>query len=259
MDLGLAGRVAAVTGGSSGIGLAIAAALATEGADVVIGARGVNKLHAAADELDRRGPGRIMAHAIDTATDDSVRSFFDDVRRLIGDPQILVNGAATPSTGTLGEERLEAEINVKVRGYLRCARAVAPAMAASGWGRIINIGGTAARRSGSVVGSIRNVAVTALSKNLADELGQTGINVTSVHPALTYTEGTAARVQAAAQAQGTSEEAILQDMSSGSSIGRLVTAEEVAWVVAFLASPRSVSINGDSVYVGGGTLGAIYY
>ena len=105
-----------------------------------------------------------------------------------GGVDILVNAAATPNRGGFGEETLEAEINVKVRGYLRCARAVAPLMAAQGWGRIVNISGLAARQTGSVVGSVRNVAVAAMTKNLADELGPSGINVTVVHPGLTITE-----------------------------------------------------------------------
>src|SRR6185312_10888528 len=107
----------------------------------------------------------------------------------LGGVDILVNAAATPATGApFTDDDLEGEINVKVRGYLRCARAVAPVMAATGWGRIVNVSGLAARHTGSVVGSVRNVAVAALTKNLADELGPAGINVTVVHPGSTVTE-----------------------------------------------------------------------
>ena len=158
-----------------------------------------------------------------------------------GGVDILVNAAATPNRGGFGEETLEDEINVKVRGYLRCARAVAPLMAAQGWGRIVNVSGLAARQTGSVVGSVRNVAVAALTKNLADELGPSGINVTVVHPGPTVTE----RLPPA-------------DPSSVS-IGRLVTAAEVADVIVFLCSPRSVAINGDAIAVGGGARGSIHY
>jgi NAD(P)-dependent dehydrogenase (short-subunit alcohol dehydrogenase family) len=89
---------------------------------------------------------------------------------------------------------------------------------------------------------VRNVAVAAMTKNLADELGPLGINVTVVHPGATVTE----RVPPAS-------------LASNVSIGRLVTAAEVADVVCFLASPRSVAINGDAITVGGGTPGPIYY
>jgi NAD(P)-dependent dehydrogenase (short-subunit alcohol dehydrogenase family) len=132
-------------------------------------------------------------------------------------------------------------------------------MQARGWGRIVNISGLATRQSGNIVGSIRNVAVAALTKNLADELGPSGINVTVVHPGLTRTERTAALVAAQAQAQGVGEAAILQRMAEANSIRRLVDAAEVADVVAFLASPKSVAINGDAIAAGGGAPRAILY
>jgi NAD(P)-dependent dehydrogenase (short-subunit alcohol dehydrogenase family) len=132
-------------------------------------------------------------------------------------------------------------------------------MQARGWGRIVNISGLATRQSGNTVGSIRNVAVAALTKNLADELGPSGINVTVVHPGLTRTERTAALVTAQAQAQGVGEDLILQRMAEGNSIRRLVDAAEVADVVAFLASPKSVAINGDAIAAGGGAPRAIHY
>jgi NAD(P)-dependent dehydrogenase (short-subunit alcohol dehydrogenase family) len=118
-------------------------------------------------------------------------------------------------------------------------------MIARGWGRIINISGLAARSAGLPSSSIRNVAVAALTKNLADELGRSGINVTVVHPGATVTERT-------------TEESAAR-LAAGVSIGRVVTAAEVADVVTFLASPRSVAINGDAIAAAGGAPGAIHY
>jgi NAD(P)-dependent dehydrogenase (short-subunit alcohol dehydrogenase family) len=103
---------------------------------------------------------------------------------------------------------------------------------------------------------VRNVAVAAMTKNLADELGAQGVNVNVVHPGLTRTETVPA---AMAQARGVSVEELERTVSAGIGIGRLVTADEVAAVVAFLASPKSVAINGDAVSAGGGARGAIYY
>jgi NAD(P)-dependent dehydrogenase (short-subunit alcohol dehydrogenase family) len=154
---------------------------------------------------------------------------------------------------------MRAEIETKVLGYLRCARAVAPHMTAQGWGRIVNISGLAARQTASVVGSIRNVAVAAMTKNLADELGPLGVNVTVVHPGLTVTERTPGLIAGLAARQGITEADARAALTSGISIGRMVTAAEVADVVAFLASPRSVAINGDALAVGGGVRGAIHY
>src|SRR5262249_28754123 len=99
----------------------------------------------------------------------------------------------------------------------------------------------------------------AMTKNLADELGPRGINVTVVHPGMTRTERTPESLAAMAAARGTDVEALEASIAAGIAIGRMVTAEEVADVVAFLASPRSVAINGDAIVVGGGARGAIHY
>ena len=183
----------------------------------------------------------------------------DAVVERLGGVDVLVNCAARPNTGQLGEDALELEINVKVRGYLRCIRAVAPHMAASGWGSIVNVAGVAARRTGSVTGTIRNVAVAALTKNLADELGPQGINVNVVHPALTITEGMPPVVTKVAEAKGISLEEAAAEVGKDVSLGRIMTADEVAAVICFLASPRAVAVNGDPVVAGGGSKGWIAY
>ena len=132
-------------------------------------------------------------------------------------------------------------------------------MIAGGWGRIINVSGLAARQTGSIIGSVRNVAVAALTKNLADELGPKGINVTVVHPGLTRTEKTASLVAARAAVLGVTREEMEQRMAANITVGRIIDAAEVADVVAFLASPRGVAINGDAIACGGGAKGAIHY
>ena len=160
-----------------------------------------------------------------------------------GGIDILVNAAAEPGgyaappkLAEIQAAHLQREIDIKVMGYICAARARwRRTCRRSGWGRIVNISGLAARQSGNTVGSIRNVAVAALTKNLADELGPRGINVTVVHPGLTRTERTAALVAGARQGQGVSEEAIEKRMAEGNSIRHLVDAAEVADVVAFLA------------------------
>jgi NAD(P)-dependent dehydrogenase (short-subunit alcohol dehydrogenase family) len=132
-------------------------------------------------------------------------------------------------------------------------------MTERGWGRIVNISGLAARSTGSVVGSVRNVAVAAMTKNLADEYGAEGVNVTVVHPGLTVTERFGETMAAMARARGTTPEEVEAAAARGVSIGRIVTAQEVADVVAFLASPRSIAINGDAIVAGGGARGPIHY
>lgn len=265
MDLQLGGKRALVTGGSRGIGAAVAAVLAAEGADVALLARDAGALEPTAERIRVHGTTIVTVPA-DTTQDDAVDAAVDEVRRRLGGVDILVNCAAKPASPDLAaeladlrDEELRMEIETKVLGYLRTARAVVPLMKAQRWGRIINVSGLAARQTGSSFGSIRNVAVAAMTKNLADELGVLGINVTAVHPGLTVTERTPALVEGYAARHAITVDEAEKRLSASVSIGRSVTAEEVADVVAFLASPRSVSINGDAIPVGGGARGAIHY
>jgi NAD(P)-dependent dehydrogenase (short-subunit alcohol dehydrogenase family) len=265
MDLELAGKRAIVTGGSRGIGLAVAHRLAAEGSAVALVARDPEALEHAAAAVREHG-NRVVVAPADTTDDVAVRAMVADVVGALGGVDVLVNAAARPASSApvpplaqLEDDALRVEIETKVLGYLRCARAVAPAMVAQGWGRIINISGLNARMSGSLVGSVRNVAVAAMTKNLADELGPSGVNVTVVHPGTTVTERTPGMLAARAERDGIPAEEVARRLAGATSIGRLVTGEEVADVVAFLASPRSVAITGDAIAVGGGSRGAIYY
>jgi NAD(P)-dependent dehydrogenase (short-subunit alcohol dehydrogenase family) len=265
VDLGLRGKRALVTGGSRGLGKAAARALADEGCDVVLAARTLGPLAATAEELSSATGRRIVPVEVDTGSAESIVAMVTAAQDALGGVDILVNSAAKPLgqhappplAGITGELFWD-DVNVKVLGYLRCAQAVAPGMAAEGWGRIINVAGLGARVTGSTVGSIRNVAVAALSKNLADELGPSGINVTVVHPGITRTEATPGVLARLAAAGGVSQEVAERSLTH-SSIGRMVESEEVAAVIAFLASPRSVAIQGDAVVCGGGYPGPIHY
>jgi NAD(P)-dependent dehydrogenase (short-subunit alcohol dehydrogenase family) len=266
MDLQLTGKRAIVTGGSRGIGKAIALALAAEGVDVALVARNAGPLEKTASEIAAKTGRRVVGITSDTGDDASVKKMVAEAVSRLGGVDILVNGAAKPGgqgpVPTLKDITAQAfneEMNVKVMGYLRCAREVFPHMARQGWGRIINISGLAARSSGSTIGSMRNVAVAAMTKNLADELGPQGINVTVVHPGTTRTEATPGVIARRASAAGVSEAEMERQMAEGNSVRRIIGAGDIANVVTFLASPLSVAINGDAIAAGGGVGRAIYY
>jgi NAD(P)-dependent dehydrogenase (short-subunit alcohol dehydrogenase family) len=265
MDMQLAGKTAIVTGGSRGIGKAIARELANEGVDLAIVARSADALEQAAAELAEATGRRIFAIVADTSSDESVRTMVAQAANALGHIDILVNCAAQPGgqqpppkLAEVTDDAFYGDVNVKVMGYLRCAREAAPHMIRNGWGRIINISGLAARGTGSTIGSIRNVAVVALTKNLADELGPHGINVTVVHPGLTRTEKTDGVIAARAERQGVSP-AEAEKRMVNNLVGRWIDAGDIANVVTFLASPKSVAINGDVIAAGGGVPGNIYY
>lgn len=251
MDLELSGRRALVTGGSRGIGKAVARQLALEGADVAIAARDQARIEAAVAELSAESEGRVLGRSVDTGDAKSVAEMVRAVADELGGIDIVVNAAArpagqapAPTWDAVTEADLFEEVRVKVLGYLRVAQAAAPYMVRNGWGRIINISGLAARQTSSVVGSVRNVAVAALSKNLADELAGKGINVVTVHPGTTVTEAMTEERRA---------------RPARNLLGRHVDASEIAFLVAFLASPRSVAVNGDVIAAGGGSPGPIFY
>ncbi|SES20331.1 SDR family NAD(P)-dependent oxidoreductase [Sphingobium sp. YR768] len=266
MDLKLKGKRALVTGGSRGIGKAIARALAQEGVRVLLSSRDGSAATAAAEELARETGSEVHAFVADTRDDAQVDALVAHAVAQLGGLDIVVNNAARPGAqpqvpGVAGvaSDYLLDELNTKLVGYLRIARAAAPHLLANSWGRIINISGLAARQTGTIPGSTRNVAIAALTKGLADELGPKGVNVTVVHPGATRTEKTADAIAHKAAADGISQDAAEKILFGQSLIGRIVEAEEVAAVVTFLASPLSVAINGDAIAAGGGSPRAIHY
>jgi NAD(P)-dependent dehydrogenase (short-subunit alcohol dehydrogenase family) len=263
MDLQLSGKTALVTGGSRGIGRAVAKCLVEEGVTVAIAARDLDRVRSTASELSASTGGRVVGFAADMGREDDVRRLVAQAVAEIGPIAILVNNAATaagrarpPLLADITRDKLITEIDVKVLGYLLAAQAVAPSMAAAGWGRIINIAGLAARTTGSAIGSIRNVAVAALTKNLADELGPSGINVTCVHPGLTRTRHLDEAVDDADRELLT----MIEDrIPKNNSIRQMIDAADIAAIVTFLASPLSLAINGDAIVCGGGSPGSIHY
>jgi NAD(P)-dependent dehydrogenase (short-subunit alcohol dehydrogenase family) len=250
VDLELSDKRAIVTGGSRGIGKAVARRLAEEGASVGIASLDPTRVRDAAVELTDVTGGRVVGCAVDTRDDASVRAMVATLADSLGGVDILVNCAAIPGGRTrpkladITADQLWDEVDTKVMGYLRCAREVVPFMKTRGWGRIVNVSGLAARQTGSIIGSVRNVSVAAMTKNLADELGSSGINVTVVHPGATRTE------------RATEQ---LVEIGTHNTIGRIVESEEVADVVVFLASPRSAAITGDAIACGGGIPRDIHY
>ena len=267
MDLKLKGRRALVTGGSRGIGKAIASALAAEGVDVALLARKQDVLDATAAEIAAASGVKVVGVVANTASDDEVkRAVAQAVAALGGGIDILVNAAAEPAgyaappkLADITGDFFQRELDVKVMGYVRTSREVVDHMTTQGWGRIVNISGLAARQTGNAVGSMRNASVAALTKNLADELGPSGINVNVVHPGVTRTERTADLVAAMATKEGVAAETVEKRMAEANSIRHLVDASEIASIVAFLASPLSVAINGEAIAAGGGTPKSIYY
>jgi NAD(P)-dependent dehydrogenase (short-subunit alcohol dehydrogenase family) len=263
VDLDLEGRTAIVTGGGQGIGRGVARELAREGANVVIAARNRERLERTAAELRSETGADVRAIVADHTDTLAVRDLVVETIEAYGRVDILVNNASNAggsATGTAAANvdplAVAFDFDAKTLGYLRCAQAVIPHMVEAGFGRIVNVGGLSARLTGSLSTSIRQAAIHALTKNLADELGPLGIAVTTVHPGATSSESVAAMIELVSPDARAAVETRFVAMSS---YGRLIEVQEVAWVVAFLSSPRSIAINGGAIATGGGHRGSIHY
>ena len=264
MDLDLNDKVAVVTGGSLGIGKAIARELALEGASVVICARRPDLLQDAATDIERETGARVLGIPTDTTQPDQVAGLFEAAAAEFGRVDILVNNAAVVGGLLQGpledatEELLTEDLDTKVVGYFRTAQAAAPFMKRQGWGRIINIGGMSGRYSG-VISGVRNAAVAHLTKTLSGQLGPHGITVNTIHPGTVRTERTDEDYEAEAAASGISKEEIAQRAAKVQSIGRIVESSEIAHLVCFLASPKAAAITGEVIAVDGGRGSAVFF
>lgn len=270
MDLGLEGKRAIVTGGSKGIGKAIARELAREGVDVAIVARSRDQLESTAKELEAETKRRVIPLVADVTSKEQVDRMVAEAAERLGGLHILVNsgsppgGTATGPIETVIDEDLLQDFNVKYVGALRCVRAAIPFLKQQGWGRIINISGTNARNAGNLSGGARNGALVHFTKTLAVHLGRHGITVNCVHPGVTRTERTPRLLAARATELGvTPDEAEKRDFAPdsprGNAIGRMVDASEIAYVTVFLASEKSWSISGELIVATGGAGKSVYY
>ena len=272
MEFGLRGRKAIVTGGSRGIGKAIALELAREGVDVAIVARGQKELSATAEELAAETGQRIVPIVTDVTSREQVDRMTEQAAEQLGGLHILVNSGALPGGSptavghidTVVDEDLLQDFNVKYLGALRCCRAAIPHMKSAGWGRIINISGTNARTAGNLSGGARNTSMVHLTRTLALQLGRDGITVNCIHPGITRTERTPDLLAARAKDLGiTVAEVEARDFAEGAprgnAIGRMVDASEIAYLTVFLASDKAWAVTGELVVANGGTGAAVYY
>lgn len=263
MDLQLKGKVAVVTGGSLGIGRAVTEALAAEGVRVAIVARRQAQLDEVAAEITRATGVEVLGVAADVSDTEQVNAMMQRVAEHFGRVDILVNGAAHPGGLVRSEineadpEGLLEDINIKVVGYMRCAKAAAPHMRRGGFGRIVNIGGLTGRGSKQLSG-MRNVAICHMTKTLSDQLGPHGITVNVIHPGVVETPHIHELYEKEAARQGLSAAQVEANYAKATPIRRVLQPAEIADAVLFLASPRAGAITGESLGVDGGITRGIF-
>jgi 3-oxoacyl-[acyl-carrier protein] reductase len=264
MELGLAGKVAIVTGGSKGIGKTTAFALAREGVHVAICARGRDALQQTAGEIRQATDRKVLPVQADMTNQDDIKRLVATTVQELGAVDILVNNAVNSVPGTFLELPDEAWVNhitVKVLGYVRCAREAIPHMICRGGGRIMNIGGMAARQVGHLTNSngVTNASVANITKNLADQMAQHQILVNCIHPGTTRTPRQDMILERRARDQGISVAAAEREAVQNIPIGRMVEAEDIANLIVFLVSTQASAITGQVIAVDGGAGRGIFY
>ena len=258
----LKGQVAVVTGGGQGLGKAVARALAQRGADVVIAARRRAVLETTAAELSADVGTRVVPVVADTTDTGSVLALAE-AAAAVGQVTILVNGAAAPAglvrndIAAADPEALLADLDTKVVGYFRCIKALAPLMRANHYGRVVNIGGLTGRSSHALSG-MRNVAIVHLTKTLSDQLGPDGITVNTLHPGVVESEHIHDLYAKNAAAEGITAAQVERNFIARTPIRRVLTEDEVAGAVCFLAGPDAGAITGESIGIDGGLSRGIF-
>ena len=250
--LQLQGRRALVTGASSGIGAACARVLAGQGVHVALAARSQDKLEQLAHEQADRGV-HAVAIPVDLSVSGGPEAAVERAAASLGGLDILVNSAGGSVSGTtlqVADEDWVGYLNLKLLGYVRCARAAARVM--DGGGAIVNvIGGSGRRpRGGSVVTSVANAALLAFTEAFAQEVADRGIRVVGVNPGITDTPLLDRMVAERAHLTGQKPEEIREGYRRSALLGRLTTPEEVATYIAFLASPLAAVVSGTTADMG---------
>jgi NAD(P)-dependent dehydrogenase (short-subunit alcohol dehydrogenase family) len=253
MDINLAGRTAVITGGSKGIGLAIATRFAASGAEVAIIARGRAGLDAAATAIGSSGRGRVRAIQGDVAAPADIRRAYDEAMQAFGKIDIVVNNAGTSATGPfekLTDEFMQHDLDQKLFAAIRLTRLAWPQMKERRWGRVINTLniGAKAPRGGSAPTSITRAAGMALTKVLSQEGAPHNVLVNALLVGFIEADQ---HVQAAKKA-GIPVADYVAARAKEIPLGRIGRAEEFANIACFLASDAGSYITGTAINVDGG-------
>ena len=263
MDFELKGKLVLVTGGSQGIGKAIALMLADQGADLIICGRNQDTLNSAVEDIKLKG-GQAWGFQADVSKSNEIEMLFQKVSTIGRGVSILVNNAVTSTSARFDEltdEEFVYHIEVKLMAYIRVARIALEQMKKAGNGRIVNIGGMTARIVAPLrmTNGVTNAGVANFTKQFANYAAQFSVNVNCVHPGYTATDRIMQIFKREAQESGTDLNAVLKKRTADIPLGKLIEPEDIASAVLFFCSPLSKMITGQCIAVDGGSGEAISY
>jgi NAD(P)-dependent dehydrogenase (short-subunit alcohol dehydrogenase family) len=252
MDLELNGKTALITGASKGIGRAIAMILAEEGCNLHLAARTELDLLVLHDELKSKFYIQVTIHATDLSIIDNVVSLAD----ITSSVDILINNAGAIPAGDIARldvETIKDAWDLKVFGFVGLTKAIYPEMCHRGHGVIVNIIGMAGERSrpNYIAGAMGNAALMALTRALGSESYDKGVRVVGINPGPIETDRLVTQAKTTADMTW-GDEARWRETMKGLPGGRAGSVMEIAWVVAFLSSPRASWVSGTTVMVDGG-------
>jgi 3-oxoacyl-[acyl-carrier protein] reductase len=262
MDLGLNGKVALVTGASSGLGLAIARELAAEGAQVAMVARRKTELERQAADISAAGPGRAVAIVGDVSQPDTPARVARQVERELGPVDILVaNAGGPPSTtfATTTEEQYRAALELNLLSSIRLAHACVPGMQSRRWGRVIFLTSMAAKQPspGLLLSNTARSGLLGFAKTLATEVARDNVLVNTVLPGHFDTARATELARMRAEREKRDLEDVLRQRIASIPLGRAGEPRELAAVVAFLASDRASFLTGGAIQIDGGQIASL--